>query len=690
MSDSFTFPAQSEAGTGDLLEDALAPGFPDPAIGGLDAASARRQASDLLRAAHGDGSFAASLPRALELAAGFPEEEHVQRIVAHLLEGKGDIRAAQRAWRGVSARFPRSVEAATQAFRLTAKALGREAAEAQYRRRFGDAEAITDPERLLMAALALEVLGRHEEAEAACRRAVALRPDHGETRLRLIRLLEERGLIAEAVKAASGTEGDAEVHAQRERLRAELDRLQKSFPRLAFTGAPVWRTVLDDLLARTVAARIAHPPRIANGQLGSVVMIGGTLGGGGAERQLVASALALDRAAKEGRMIGDRAFTGPVSVLCRKLDPRRGQDFFMPALTAQGIQVTGYLAAPRYGGKPSLSVVAGERAAIRELPERVREGVEHLTDLLRYLAPDVVHIWQDGMILAAGLAALLAKVPRIVLNVRTLPPSDRADRFKEEQIPIYRALLASPGVTLTANSALAARRYEQWLGLPERTGWVVPNGVNPLPIAPSPDDEERWRLFDERTSGGFTVGGVMRFDANKRPIDWLAIADRLAARLPDARFILVGDGELRGAAQEFAARRGIADRVLFTGRSAAVGYWLSRMDAFMLTSRFEGTPNVLIEAQLAGLPVITTPAGAAAETIIPGVTGHVLDGGETIDPEEAAARLAAFAAMPVTDRAHISALARERAVQHYSVETMLRHTLEAFAAPLDAPMIAFP
>jgi glycosyltransferase involved in cell wall biosynthesis len=694
VTDSFAAAAQSEAeagpGTGDVIEDIIAARRPDPMIGARDALSVRREASDLLRAARNDGTFAASLPRALALVAGFPDDEHCQRIVAYLLEGMGDLRGSQRAWRGISARFPQSVEAFAQTFRMAAKVLGRDAAESLFRRRFGDWRAIAAPERLLMAALALQTLGHGADAEAACRKAIAMRPDDAEGWHRLVALLDERELLPAARDAAAeglARTADPGLAAEQERLTRDCDRLHADFPTLDFARTPVWKAVLDDTLASAVAARRADPPRAAPGQIGGIVMIGGTLGGGGAERQLVTSAIALDDAARAGTEIGGRRLTGPVQVLCRKLDPRRGQDFFLPLLASQGIAVTSYLAAPRFGGRPARSALAGQKAAIARLPVRTREGIEHLVDLLRYHAPDVVHIWQDGMILAAGMAALLARVPRIVLNVRTLPPTERADRMKPESEAIYRALLAAPGVTLTANSALAARRYEAWLRLPQGSASVVPNGVSPLSPAPAEEDVARWEGFAARTGGGFTVGGVMRFDANKRPIDWLAIADRLIALRPDARFILVGDGELRGPAREYAARLGIADRVLFVGRSPRVGYWLSRMDAFLLTSRFEGTPNVLIEAQLAGLPVVTTPAGAAGETILPGVTGHVLADGETIDVDRAAALLEAFAAESEASRQHLSTLARARAEQHFSVATMLRHTLEVFAAPDDAPLL---
>ena len=70
---------------------------------------------------------------------------------------------------------------------------------------------------------------------------------------------------------------------------------------------------------------------------------------------------------------------------------------------------------------------------------------------------------------------------------------------------------------------------------------------------------------------------------------------------------------------------------MFVGRSMHVGYWMSKMDVLVLLSRYEGLPNVLIEAQYVGVRVVTTPAGGASECLIDGTTGHVLECAEKPD-----------------------------------------------------------
>jgi glycosyltransferase involved in cell wall biosynthesis len=378
-----------------------------------------------------------------------------------------------------------------------------------------------------------------------------------------------------------------------------------------------------------------------------------------------------------------------VGVICRSLVGKQDNDFFLETLTSAGVGVTDYSRLEPFGGRIRLSRVRPFCSAIDFLPPRMKEGVTQLVDYMRYEAPDVVHIWQDGMVFAVGLAALMAEVPRIVLSVRTLPPIDRVNRWRLELEPIYRALLGSPGVVMTANSTLAARRYEEWLGMAKGSVPVIHNGVERLPSEAAPGDEAMWAAFRDRTADAdFTVGGVMRLDQNKRTLEWLSVAEHLHRRHPEARFVLVGDGALRQEAREYATRLGISDRVLFTGRSGSVGYWLARMDALMLLSRFEGTPNVLIEAQLAGTPVIATPAGGSAETVIAGKTGFVLANAEKPDLEEAADLLMRLVAMSRDEREAMGQAARAWAERSFSVETMLERTVNVFMAPFDTPILA--
>jgi len=652
--------------------------------------SALAEARDLLTQARGDGAFRASLPRALDLVSHHPDIEPLQSTAARLIMEDGDSVRALAAWSGVHQRFPAALEPFRMLIRLTTRTQGTSAAESIFRERFPNPDLVQNEDGLLALALGYEELGDPSRAEDVLRRATRLHPGSRMGWRHLIRLQEQRGGLLSAHHSATlalaGCGGDdiAQLHM---RLARELQTLERVAPSAALDDSPSSVKVLEAILLELVSKRQSEP-RGRRKHLGSTLMLTGSLGSGGAERQLVTTALSLNEAARTGRTISSYEIAGPIAVACRSLTAKRGNDFFLSTLDDAAIAVTEYGRLAPFGGHQRLSRAGAYTGALKLLPSTMREGAVQLVDFLRHEAPDVVHIWQDGMVFAAGLAAIMAGIPRIVLSVRTLPPTDRVNRWRVELEPLYRALLRAPGVAMTANSALAARRYEEWLDLPRGAVAVVPNGVARLDEAPAEGDEATWRRYVHRTADAdFTLGAVMRLDQNKRPLEWLTVAEKFHRDHPGARFVVVGDGPLRQECQEFAQRLGMADRVLFTGLSGSVGFWLAKMDALMLLSEFEGMPNVLIEAQLAGKPVVTTPAGGAPETVLHDLTGWVLSSAETVDIDEAASCLWRLATMEQSRRHEIGAAARTWAERSFSVDVMLERTVRIFMAPSDTPML---
>lgn len=649
------------------------------------------EARALVDQARRDGAWVASLPRALALVQRHPTVEELQVAAARLIAESGSADQIWTALAGVHERFPDASEPYRMLVRHLLKGGGEDGAEAFVRLRFSDPYHVSGEGDLLSLAAAEEELKRPLLAEECLRKATRHYPANEEGWRRLAKLQRARGGLMSAERTLANaviqcpTPRLARLHAE---IAQELHAIESFAPDLVYDdGVPVSVKAMQGCmdLARRSFVRQAAP---SSGVLGSIVLVSGSLGAGGAERQLVATATALERMASEVRPGHRPCVMGPVNVVVRSLSEKNGNSFFLPVLEKAGVTVTEYGRLEPFGGDARKARSHALSSVAHLLPARMREGVTQLVEFLRHEAPDVVHIWQDGMVFAAGLAAVLAGVPRIVLSARTLPPSDRVNRSRVELRPLYRALLATPGVVLTANSAIAARRYEHWLDLPARSVAVVHNGVVPPASTPADTDIEKWAAFEARTPGAdFTLGCVMRMDSNKRPLEWLMAAERLHARHPGARFIMIGGGPMMAQAQELAARLGLHDRVLFGAKSSAVGYWLQKMDTLLLMSRYEGTPNVLIEAQLSGVPVVTTPAGGAAETLIPGLTGYVLSSAEKPDLDETADRLMDLVRAGPDGRAEMGVRARDMARRSYSVDAMIKQTLDVFLAPMPQPMI---
>lgn len=361
--------------------------------------------------------------------------------------------------------------------------------------------------------------------------------------------------------------------------------------------------------------------------IGGVAFITGSLGAGGAERQMTRLAVEMKRS--QSISDSDRiGLTGPVEVFVARLSPERGRDFFLPKLRHANIPVSVISELPT---EPSAQTAPLENL-LRFLPPQTVEAVRRLTPHLCAMRPEVAYIWQDGAVLTTALAALAANIPHIVISLRGMSPDLRPEMMKDEYFDMYCALSKIPGVTFSANTQAGADAYTRWLDLPANAICVVHNAAETITTNGSDLERKRWDKFKKSTADAdFTFGAVFRFDQNKRPHMWLEFAAAAMVAHPCSRFVLVGDGTLLSTAQSYAEELGIAHRCLFVGKSRNVGYWMSKMDALGLTSRLEGLPNVLIEAQLSGIPVISTPAGGAAEAFIPNQTGFLL--GSTEQPQ---------------------------------------------------------
>ncbi|MEI6641075.1 MAG: glycosyltransferase [Novosphingobium sp.] len=483
-----------------------------------------------------------------------------------------------------------------------------------------------------------------ELSDQVFERLLAAYPGNREIHVAYAKRLHVRGLLLRAHAVLHAVADTLPQDSRSLQLYRRLVRLMAIFK--AADGGPLD----EDEDARMRALRLAiaafenRPVRdLPKDRLGRISLITGSLGPGGAERQLTRTAAELEKRRRATGKVGDFAIDRPVEVVVRSHQPNGQHDFFLEDLRSAEVDLFEINTMPQ-ARVTELGVDDKTLLALLDfLPPKVNFGTRRLVQHFRQSQPDVVSIWQDGACLFAGLAAVLAGVPRIQLVIRGLPPVIRRHMFQPEYEVMYRALAAVPGVEFISNSKAAARAYAEWLDLPLERFAIVYNGVQRMASASSEDLDTQWQDFLAATpDADHTVGGVFRFDTDKRPLLWIRFAARYAKAHPKARFLLVGGGRLLDDAIALAESLGVRDRILFVGRSTEVGYWMKHMDVLVLMSSFEGLPNVLIEAQFLGVPVVSTPAGGAAECFIEGVTGHILGSADKTDLDEACTKVRAL------------------------------------------------
>ena len=124
------------------------------------------------------------------------------------------------------------------------------------------------------------------------------------------------------------------------------------------------------------------------------------------------------------------------------------------------------------------------------------------------------------------------------------------------------------------------------------------------------------------------IGIVARLVPIKNHRHFLQAAEVVAEAVPQARFLVVGDGELREDLETYTRDLGLDGRVLFTGWRHDLARIYAGLDVVALTSINEGTPVSLIEAMAAGIPVAATAVGGVPDVVVDGETGYLVKAGD--------------------------------------------------------------
>ena len=167
---------------------------------------------------------------------------------------------------------------------------------------------------------------------------------------------------------------------------------------------------------------------------------------------------------------------------------------------------------------------------------------------------------------------------------------------------------------------------------------------------------------------------IARFDQQK---DHATLLEALS-RAPGLALDLIGDGPGRGEVEASIARLKLNDRVQLLGQRADVAELRAGADVFVLSSRWEGFPRSTLEAMRAGIPVIVSRVGGAAEAVIEGETGFVVEPGDVATLAERLARLRDDAEL----RAAMGSAGRRRYEERFTFERMYAETAAIYAEAL--------
>jgi glycosyltransferase involved in cell wall biosynthesis len=316
-----------------------------------------------------------------------------------------------------------------------------------------------------------------------------------------------------------------------------------------------------------------------------------------------------------------------------------------------------------------------------ELRQRAKEGLDliplapktemdlgaawRLSRLLKQLKPDVVHAHDPHGVAMAALAlsmsTQLAKPPliasrRVDFHLRRGAMS----RWKYRQVDCFICASEAIRQMLVADGVVEARTV------------TVHEGIDLDRVASAPRANVHEELFLPHQAP--VVGNVAALVPHKGQRHLVEAAALVVRKVPDARFVIAGEGELRPTLERQIKEHRLEKHVLLAGFRPDVLSLHKAFDIFVMSSITEGLGTSLLDAMAAAKPIVASATGGIPEVVENGVTGILVPPKDDQAMADAIVRLLKDA--DLRQRMGLAGLARAR--QRFSADRMLRDTLRVY------------
>jgi glycosyltransferase involved in cell wall biosynthesis len=316
-----------------------------------------------------------------------------------------------------------------------------------------------------------------------------------------------------------------------------------------------------------------------------------------------------------------------------------------------------------------------------ELRQRVKEGLDliplapttemdlgaawRLSRLLKQLKPDIVHAHDPHAVAMAGMAlsmsTQLTKPPLVAARrVDFRMRGNALSRWKYRQVDCF----------ICASDAI--RKLVVADGVPDARAVTVHEGIDLGRVDAAPPaklHEDLWLPHQAPVVGN--VAALVPHKGHKYLIEAAILVIR---QVPDARFVIAGEGELRPALERQIKEHRLEKHVLLAGFRPDVLSLHKAFDLFVMSSVTEGLGTSVLDAMACGKPVVATTAGGIPEVVVDRETGLLVP---PRDPEAMAAAIVRLLRDPAL-RQRMGDAGRTRARLKFSAERMVQETLRVY------------
>ena len=294
-----------------------------------------------------------------------------------------------------------------------------------------------------------------------------------------------------------------------------------------------------------------------------------------------------------------------------------------------------------------------------------------LSRVVRQFGPDIVHAHDPHGVAMAALALSMStqpRKPRLVASRRVdfHLARNALSRWKYRQVDRFIC------------SSDAIRDMLQRDGIPSSRTVTVHEGVDLEHIAAAPPAELHQELWLPHHAP--LVGNVAALVPHKGQRHLVDAARDVVRQVPDARFIIAGEGELRHALEQQVKHHHLEKHVLLVGFRPDVLSLHKAFDVFAMSSVTEGLGTSLLDAMACGKPVVATAVGGIPEVVADGETGDLVPPRDHAAMAQAIVRQLRDQAL----RARMGAAALARVRERFSADVMVRDTVAVYRQVLGA------
>jgi glycosyltransferase involved in cell wall biosynthesis len=251
-----------------------------------------------------------------------------------------------------------------------------------------------------------------------------------------------------------------------------------------------------------------------------------------------------------------------------------------------------------------------------------------LASLMRAEKPDVVHTHSSKAGILGRLAAFLARVPVVIHTFHGFGFNDRQPKLvRWAYIAAEWACARISDSLIFVSNANMEQARRLGLGAPKRHR-LIRSGVSLADFPPPGVDRGRVKAAAGIGMHKPLVLSIGNLKPQKNPEDFVTLAKRVLGSRSEARFLFVGDGELRPRCEALIFKENIHGKVLFPGWRSDAAELLAAADVFVLTSLWEGLPRSLVEAMKSGVPAVCYDTDGVRDLVRDGVNGFLVPPGD--------------------------------------------------------------